>query len=255
MAATEFLIASQASTEALKTATLLKTLTVNALIVGERGTGKRTLARVILPGAPMIDASDFSNLLNALESNDAIVLTHIEHCPNVSTLIERIRSAKVRVIATASSEYVPQVINDFFSVHITLPPLLERPEDIEMLSRHFREEAVNLFGVAVEQTGLSSHPDVSENAISLRRQIYFGSLLGSVSENEVMHVMERYLETRIGSNNDYRKFLYLYEVPLIRAGLRKFGSQLQLAERLGLNRNTLRKKIAENKPYGLKEEK
>ena len=70
-----------------------------------------------------------------------------------------------------------------------------------------------------------------------------------------MHVMERYLETRIGSNNDYRKFLYLYEVPLIRAGLRKFGSQLQLAERLGLNRNTLRKKIAENKPYGLKEEK
>ncbi|HIC42959.1 MAG TPA: Fis family transcriptional regulator, partial [Sulfurimonas sp.] len=57
----------------------------------------------------------------------------------------------------------------------------------------------------------------------------------------------------LGGNNDYRNFLYLFEAPLIKAGLEKFKTQLQLADKLGLNRNTLRKKIAENKEY-LKDE-
>jgi DNA-binding protein Fis len=68
-----------------------------------------------------------------------------------------------------------------------------------------------------------------------------------------MQVTEKYLYDRLGSHNDYRNFLYLYEVPLIRAGLKRFKSQLQLADKLGLNRNTLRKKIAENKEYDLNE--
>jgi DNA-binding protein Fis len=61
--------------------------------------------------------------------------------------------------------------------------------------------------------------------------------------------MDNYLYSRLGSNSDYRNFLYLYEVPLIRSGLRKFKSQLKLADKLGLNRNTLRKKISDNKQY------
>ena len=47
----------------------------------------------------------------------------------------------------------------------------------------------------------------------------------------------------------YLNLVYLYEVPLIRAGLTKYKSQLQLSDKLGLNRNTLRKKIADNKQY------
>ena len=66
-----------------------------------------------------------------------------------------------------------------------------------------------------------------------------------------MEIMEHYLEVKLGSNNDYRAFLHLYEVPLIRAGIKRFKSQLQLAERLGLNRNTLRKKIADHAEYNL----
>ncbi|TNF45412.1 MAG: Fis family transcriptional regulator, partial [Epsilonproteobacteria bacterium] len=43
-----------------------------------------------------------------------------------------------------------------------------------------------------------------------------------------------------------REHLGLYEKPLIEAGLKKFGSQLQLSQVLGINRNTLRKKIHEH---------
>ncbi len=249
--ATEFLTASHASVEALRTATLLKTLSVSALIIGAKGTGKRTLARMILPGAPVLDASDFDNLLNALESNGEVVLTHIEQCPNTAVLIERIRSEQIRVVATSGTDYLPEGVTEFFSVRISLPPLSERPEDIEVLVRRFREEAAELFGIDAGQIRFDRTPDVGDNAFSLRRQVYFSALLGEVSEQEVMQVMEEYLEDAMGSNNDYRKYLHLYEVPLIRTGLRRFGSQLQLAERLGLNRNTLRKKIAENEAYGL----
>ena len=251
VAATDFLAASHASTEALRTATLLKTLQVNALISGARGTGKRTLARIILPHAVILDARDFDQVLNALESNDEVVLTHIEHCPNTALLLERIHTEKVRLIATASAEYLSETLKDFFSVKIVLPSLQERPEDVELLMHHFSTEADRIFDMRGGDVLTDKKPDLSDNAYSLRKQIYFERLMGGVGEAEVIQVMERYLQTKMGSHNDYRKFLHLYEVPLIRTGLRMFKSQLQLAERLGLNRNTLRKKIADNEQYGL----
>jgi DNA-binding protein Fis len=67
----------------------------------------------------------------------------------------------------------------------------------------------------------------------------------------LMSVIQEYLSDKLGSKNDYRNYLHLYEVPLIRAGLKQFKSQLQLSEKLGLNRNTLRKKIEELRQYGL----
>jgi len=74
-------------------------------------------------------------------------------------------------------------------------------------------------------------------------------LLQNVKEVELMDIMQNYLHDKLGSNSDYRSFLHLYEAPLIKAGLSRFKSQLQLSDKLGLNRNTLRKKIAENKEY------
>jgi DNA-binding protein Fis len=66
-----------------------------------------------------------------------------------------------------------------------------------------------------------------------------------------MTIMENFLLQKLGGNNDYRRFLPLFEVPLIKAGMKRFKSQLQLADKLGLNRNTLRKKIADHAAYHL----
>jgi DNA-binding NtrC family response regulator len=246
---TNFLTASNASVEAFKTANLLKALSVNAMIIGERGTGKLTLARYILPNAPIVNASCFDELLEAVERNSEIIIHRLDDIANLKRLVETLAKTKTRVVATGGYRYTPDQLDEIFSIRLVLPPLNQRHEDIALLINLFVEEAKNTFG---RMDGFNANdlvPDVSENALSLRRQVYLHYLLNSIKENDLIEILEHFLLDKLGSNNDYRKFLHLYEVPLIRAGIKKFKSQLQLADKLGLNRNTLRKKIADHSDY------
>ncbi|MDP1785160.1 MAG: Fis family transcriptional regulator [Sulfuricurvum sp.] len=246
---TNFITASNASAEAFKTANLLKGLSVNAMIIGERGTGKLTLARYILPHAPIVDASCFDELLEAVERHNEIIIHRLDDVANLKRLIETLNRTKTRVIATGGTRYTQDQLDEIFAIRLLLPPLRERIEDIEVLTDLFVQEAQNTFGRSDGFDTQEFIPDVSENGLSLRRQVYLHYLLSSIKENDLMEIVEHFLVDQLGSNNDYRKFLHLYEVPLIRAGIKRFKSQLQLADKLGLNRNTLRKKIAENSDY------
>ncbi len=246
---TNFVTASESSKEAFKTATLLKTLSINSLITGEKGVGKRNLAKYILPDAPIVDASDFNNLLATLESTREIIITNFEDSPNIKTVVECISVNEVRVIATAKNSFHYEKIDDLFSVKFTIPPLRERLEDVSFLVEMFIKEASLLFASEELYNIRDFKYDLSENANSLRRQVMVQCLLQNIKDVELMGIIENYLLTRLGSNSDYRNLLYLYEVPLIKAGITKYKSQLQLADKLGLNRNTLRKKIFDNKQY------
>ncbi len=247
--ATSFVTASEASYQAKKTATLLKTLNVNALIMGEVGVGKKSLAIFILPDAPILDASNFDELLTSIESCDEIIITNIDNSPNIKRLIDTINESSIRVIATSKSFFTNDFINDLFSVKFTIPPLIEREEDVALLVKSFVKEAALLFGFTKEFNMDNFHADLRENSKSLRKQVTMTYLMQDIGDSELMSIMENYLYDKMGSSSDYRNFLYLYEVPLIRAGLAKFKSQLQLSDKLGLNRNTLRKKISDNKQY------
>jgi len=249
---TNFITASSASLEAFKTANLLKGLCVNAVIMGERGTGKLTLARTILPSAPIIDGHNFDELLSALEVHNAIIIHRLDGIANLKRLEETLSKTKTRIIATSGFRFSSEQLENIFSIRLLLPPLRERPEDIALLTDRFASEASETFGQTEDSFLVKEFlPDVSENALSLRRQVYLQCLLESIDENNLMEIMEQFLIKKLGSNNDYRTFLHLYEVPLIRAGIKRFKSQLQLADKLGLNRNTLRKKIAEHAEYKL----
>jgi len=250
--ATSFLTSSAASKEAFKTANLLKSLSVNALISGEHGVGKRSLAKYILPDATTFDALNYEEIISSLPSCKSIIIYKIENSPNIVQLFELIGEHQVRIVATTCISDNYERFEDQFSIKIPLPPLIDRPEDIAMLQKVFIKEAKTVFGIEHNFDFSKHEADLSKNAYSLRRQIMMNYLLDDINEVELMGIIENFLSDKLGSNNDYRNFLHLFEVPLIQAGIKRFKSQLQLSERLGLNRNTLRKKIAENETFGLK---
>jgi DNA-binding NtrC family response regulator len=244
-----FITASASSAQAFKTAALLKTLSVNALIRGDIGVGKRSLAHYILPDAPLLDASNYDELLSTLESVNEIVITNLENSPNINKILDIINRANIRVVATAKSSYYNEFADRLFSIKLDIPSLQERPEDVEQLVQRFTKEASFLFDSKEEFSLKNFKPDLSQNALSLRKQVMINYLLQNINENELMGIMQNYLVNKLGSNSDYKNFLHLYEIPLIKAGLQRFRSQLKLADKLGLNRNTLRKKIADNSKY------
>ncbi|MBU1927475.1 Fis family transcriptional regulator [bacterium] len=249
MDVTNFVTASDASAQAFKTATLLKTLSVNSLITGESGVGKKSLAKYILPDAQIIDASDLDHILVSLENSREIIISNLENSPNLIRLIKAIQQNNVRIVATAKSSFSDENIDDLFSLKFDIPPLSQRLEDVDVLVKSFIKEAALLFNSNEKFDLKNFQPDLSQNSNSLRRQVMISYLLQDIKDVELMDIIDNYLYSRLGSNSDYRNFLYLYEVPLIRSGLRKFKSQLKLADKLGLNRNTLRKKISDNKQY------
>lgn len=245
---TNYIAKSRASIEALKSANLLKSVTINALIVGEAGVGKETLARHIL-SAPIVDASSFNELLALVETNSSLIVKNFHKITNYKKLKVALDVHKTRIIATSTLPIGEALMDEFFSLKIVIPPLREREEDIMPLMEKFHQEASIMFHGEMSETTVSQDvvPDLSQNCYSLRRSVYNAYLMNTFGEKEILAMMERYLLQKIGGRNDYRDLLYLFDVPMINSGYIKFGSQLAISEKFGLNRNTLRKKINDYK--------
>ncbi len=84
---------------------------------------------------------------------------------------------------------------------------------------------------------------------SLRKSIYFSYLFETIGEDEILMFMEKYMLSNMHGENSYKDFLYLLEVPLLKASQKRYKSQVQMAKHLGLNRITLRKKLDIHKDF------
>ncbi len=243
-----FIAASKSLKEALKSANLLKTLKFNTLISGEPGTGRHTLARFMMPDAPVVDAAKSGELFTMLEKHPRLIVERIEALETMPKFYQAVQKHGTQVVAIAESGFEEEN-RSFFSVRIVLPPLKERPEDIAPLSEKFRRETLAQFGEPADAEFVVdlTRVDLSRNAFSLRRSVVLQYFASRIGESELMELNERFLADRMESHEEeiYRAMLYLYEVPLIRAGTKRYRSQIRMAQAFGLNRNTLRKKINE----------
>ncbi|WP_419771276.1 MAG: Fis family transcriptional regulator [Candidatus Marinarcus sp.] len=240
----EYIAVSPASKEILNSATLLKTLGVNALISGSVGTGKKTLAKYILPDATIYDAQelqkDISDKVMHI-SHDAIIIDKIENITNVELLLTWAEQNEIRIIATSLKDDLNSKLKDFFSITLFIPNLEFRKEDIKPLANKFSAEAMRVLGAEKKPEKLIIN--TTENAITLRKSIYFSYLFEGIGENEIMMLLEKFMLDNMQGENSYRDLVYLFEAPLLRASQKKHKSQLQMSKHLGLNRITLRKKL------------
>lgn len=244
----DFIAVSSLSKEIKNSADLLKTLDIHALICGLAGVGKKTLASYISHDALIYDAKDLQtdiedNVINV--QNKTLIVNHIEHLTNIELFLNFVQNHSIRIIATSCKNELPFNLNDLFSITLNIPELEQRKEDIKPLAKKFSKEAAEVLGIENEPEKLIIN--VSNNAHSLRKSIYFSYLFESIGENEIMMLMENYMQDNMSGQNAYRDFLYLFEAPLLRSSQKKYKSQVQMAKHLGLNRITLRKKIEQHK--------
>ena len=188
----------------------------------------------------------------------------------------------VRIVAATNRDLVPMIADGRFRedlfyrlnvVPIHLPPLRERREDVGALTRHFlaqaRDEGLPQHSVSEDAvTALSAH-EWRGNVRELRNHVFRLALMArdevidaelvtdllpqplanaaSQSENAFEVPLSAWLDrARPADGSLYHDALAEFEKPLIEHALRETnGNQVRAAELLGINRNTLRKKLGE----------
>jgi len=226
----------------IKGLTLSKSLFISTIIWGEPFTGKLTLVRSLFPKTNLVDGRDLDRLQYALQNSDELIIYHFESIANVQTL----DLENKRIIAIADYEELPPSIESRFAFIYHMPPLRERPKDVAYFLEIFLKELRYDFGVEEDIEVDIEHLDLSQNFKSFKISLQKELIKKTLSGEDIEEILFDYLYNKIEGKNSYREHLYLYEKPLIKAGLKKFKSQLKLSDVLGINRNTLRKKIHEH---------
>ena len=188
----------------------------------------------------------------------------------------------VRIVAATNRDLAPLIAAGAFRedlyyrlnvVPITLPPLRERPDDVPALAHHFLQlaaaEGLPRRQLSDEAVALLSSQPWRGNVRELRNFIFRLALLAREDRvgaaaiepllgnglDEVPQVDRGTLEGAVGMwlrDNPlapgavYDAALAAFERPLFEAVLRQTGgNQLRAAQHLGINRNTLRKRLTE----------
>ncbi len=237
----QFLSNSPQIDNIVKGFTLTKSLFVSSLLVGENHTGKKTLIKMLFPHTNYVDASNSEELHLALEKYDEIVIYNFDKLVN----FENLNFENKRIVAIANHIENSVKIENKFAFIYHMPNLKQR-RDIALLSEYFQKKIQKELMLPEPIELDSSKFDLSENIKSLKASIYKQLMHKTLDTPDIEEILFEYLFDNIKGNNAYRDYLYIYERPLIKAGLEKYKSQLKLSNILGLNRNTLRKKIQEH---------
>ena len=241
----EFLYASKYYEKIIKGLKLTKPLLVASIIIGPEHTGKKTLAKKLFKKATFIDAKKLNNIEKAMSDSDSFVIYNFEHIKNIDAINFENRS----ILALANHKPPTKKLEQIFSFIYEIPPLSRREEDLFLLIEHFKKLAIKELSLPQEQIEnlkiQKEKLDLSSNNKSLRASIFKQALYSTLQREDLEEILYEYFLRNIQKESSYTKNLSLFEIPYIKAGLEKYKSQLQLSNAIGINRNTLRKKIDE----------
>jgi DNA-binding protein Fis len=221
--------------------TLTKSLFVSSILIGEAHTGKKTLIKTLCPQAIYVDGANYDALQQALENNNEIIIYNFHKVAN----FELLKFEHRRIIAITDYVENSLKIDKKFAFIYRMPNIQER-EDKEQLIEYFQKKIQDRLLLEKEIEIDPEKLDFSNNIKSLCASLHKELLIKTYKKKDIEEILFHYIHDKLEGNNAYRELLPLFEKPLILAGLDKFKSQLKLSSILGLNRNTLRKKMQEN---------
>jgi len=222
--------------------TLSKSLLLSSILIGEPYSGKMTLVRSIYPHSTYVDAKDIDELEHALSNYQEIIIYNFEKIKDIASL----DFENKRVIAISNDLVNSKVLEEHFAFIYYMPPLRERLDEVKVLTKKLSQKIKDDLMI---DSPLSIDPkslDLSQNFKSFKISLYKEVIKKSLNQDDIEEVLYQFFLNHLEGNNQYYQLISLFEKPLIKAGLKRYKSQLQLAKVLGLNRNTLRKKIQEN---------
>jgi len=216
-------------------------LLVSSLVYGEKYIGKKSLIKKLFPNSTWVDGSNINDVKDAIKNNSHIVITNFEKINNIDIL----EFENVNVVAIFNGKNYDKRFENKFAFIYYIPSLLEREEDIELFANQYINEAKEIYGIS-EDIKLDKYElDISQNLKSLKSSIFKTTIFKTVDKRELYEIMYNYFTKNYKGINVYKEQLEIFEKALITAGLDIYKSQLKLSEILGINRNTLRKKINE----------
>lgn len=237
----KFIATSQISQQILKSAKLSADLPINTLIYGQNGVGKKLLAHEILPNALLINGGELEKLIIAkqidLDSYQSIIVDSIDDILNIEEFFKQLKN--IKIVGTNIDKN--DKFNQYFAIKIEIPPLRERPEDLDEIIEMYKKEAMSIYNTHIPVKNIEI--DLSENGITLKQSIYKSILLQSINTKDMLQTMENYLTKKLENGDTYRDLIEIFEIPLLKAAKKIYKSQLQMADKLEINRITLRKKI------------
>ena len=239
---TQYISQSPEIKSIIKNLTLTQSLFISSILIGEKHTGKQALIRSLFPKSIYVDGNNIDELTKALDTYNEVIIYNFETIQNISQL----NFENKRIIAIANQVQNSSLIEEKFAFIYHMPPLRERMEDVQLLIEHYSQKISHALMIENPRPIALERVDLSENIKSLKASIYKQLITANLEAEEIEQILFEYLYKHMEGNNAYREHIALYERPLIQAGLAKFKSQLKLSSVLGLNRNTLRKKIHEH---------
>ncbi len=277
------------------------------LITGESGTGKsliartihdlsdrRTLQFIIATGADLATMEGPATLISRARNGtilfDEVADLSDEAQARIVRMLDSFGDSGPRVMATSQSDLAARMERGQFrqdlyyrlsGVTVSVPPLRDRIDDIELLAQHFvlRAEKDGLpmrqFDASAKEvirayswpgnvrqlenavrrlllTGTEDHVTRADVEMVLGHQPAVEPLTGDDDDRLAASIskhLQRYFDLHGGQlppSGLYQRILREVEMPLIEIALDATGgNQAKCADLLGINRNTLRKKITD----------
>ncbi len=214
---------------------------VSSVIYAERYSGKTEIVKKVYKNSFWVDGSNLQDIQKALKEHHYIVITNFEKISDLDSL----NFENVNVVAIYNSDRLSKRVENKFAFIYHIPPLIQREDDIKVLADYYTQEAKEIFNVEKDIIVDSLEIDVSKNLKSLKSSIYKNILLNNLDKDDLSYLLYHYFLKNYDGNSVYKEQIELFEKVLIEAGLELYKSQLKLSDVLGINRNTLRKKINE----------